>query len=82
MIFVDKEGLTNNKPANKWVKVADFIDGGTINRDAYGKYPSGEDNAQSTIRIDELKVKGDEDTKIWWCRQIDYNTPLHPDIIG
>jgi hypothetical protein len=89
--FVDLDGLTNGNPSNSWIKVADWIDDGTVffdktqekyNEDLkhgppYGKYPYDSDKAQQTIRIDEVRRhRGDVEDKFMWCWQINPTKPI------
>ncbi len=93
MMFVDKDGLKEgDKPANSWVKVADWTDDGTKYLEAteawvisdkplnnpppYGKYPFDHSKAQQTISVDHVDVEG----KHYWCREIDHTKPLRPDL--
>lgn len=89
--FVDNEGLIDGKPANKWEKIADWIDEGDeyFNKTQekyndplqhgppYGKYPYEDGKPQQTIRIDKVKRQnGDIKDKFLWCREINANEPL------
>jgi hypothetical protein len=87
--LIDNKGLVNDKPANDWQVVANWVDAGQYNvqvkskvkgefkyQPPYSTYPKELRRGQQTIRIDTVGGKNDLEWKALFCRQINPDKPL------